>query len=70
MLTEEGKLLQGVQSDSVVDFDIDNYASRLGNILDRKSYLINCLKEKLTSFRHQLLKEEELSTKVESLPEY
>lgn len=70
LLTEEGKLLQGVQSDSVVDYDIDCYASRLGTILDRKSHLINCLKEKLSSFRQQLLNEEELSSRVKSLPEY
>ena len=70
LLTEEGKLLQGVQSDTVVDYDIDNYASRLGSILDRKSYLINCLKEKLGSFRTQLQREEELSKKVVSLPGY
>jgi kinesin family protein 2/24 len=70
LLTEEGKLLQGVQSDAVVDYDIDNYASQLGSILDRKSYLINRLKEKLGSFRTQLQREEELSKKVVSLPGY
>ncbi len=70
LLTEEGKLLQGVQSDAVVDYDIDNYASQLGSILDRKSYLINQLKEKLSSFRTQLQREEELSKKVVSLPGY
>ena len=70
LLTEEGKLLQGVQSDAVVDYDIDNYASQLGTILDRKSYLINRLKEKLGSFRTQLQREEELSKKVVSLPGY
>jgi hypothetical protein len=70
LLTEEGKLLQRVQSDAVIDYDIDCYASRLGTILDRKSYLINCLKEKLASFRKQLLKEEELSNGVKSLPEF
>lgn len=64
LLTEEGKLLQGVQCDGVVDYDIDNYASRLGTILDRKTYLIAMLKEKLGSFRAQLQQEEELSKKV------
>jgi hypothetical protein len=67
-LTEEGKLLQGVQSDSVIDYDIDGYAHRLGSILDRKTYLISCLKEKLGAFRTQLQQEEELSKKVVSLP--
>mmetsp|Transcript_5191 Transcript_5191/g.6355 ORF Transcript_5191/g.6355 Transcript_5191/m.6355 type:complete len:404 (+) Transcript_5191:76-1287(+) len=70
LLTEEGKLLQGVQSETVEDYDIDTYASRLGSILDRKTYLINQLKEKLFSFRTQLKREEELSRKVVSLPGY
>jgi len=69
-LTEEGKLLQSVQSEAVADYDIDDYASRLGTILDRKSYLITCLKDKLVSFRGQLQKEEELSSKIVSLPGY
>lgn len=70
LLTEEGKLLQGVQNDDVQDYDIDAYASRLGSILDRKTHLINELKEKLGSFRKQLKQEEELSRKVVSLPGY
>jgi len=70
LLTEEGKLLQGVQSDGVIDYDIDTYASRLGTILDRKTYLISMLKEKLVSFRAQLQEEEELSKKVSALPGY
>ena len=69
-MTEEGKLLQGVQSDAVVDYDIDTYASRLGTILDRKTYLIAKLKDKLSSFRAQLQQEEELSKKVSALPGY
>jgi len=70
LLTEEGKLLQGVQSDAVIDYDIDTYASRLGTILDRKTYLIAKLKDKLSSFRAQLQQEEELSKKVSALPGY
>ena len=70
LLTEEGKLLQGVQNDHVEDYDIDAYASRLGSILDRKTYLINQLKEKLGSFRMQLQQEEELSRKVSALQGY
>mmetsp|Transcript_6322 Transcript_6322/g.8536 ORF Transcript_6322/g.8536 Transcript_6322/m.8536 type:complete len:592 (-) Transcript_6322:506-2281(-) len=64
LLTEEGKLLQSVQGDDVVDYDIDQYASRLGSILDRKTHLSTLLQEKLTSFRSQLKKEEELSKKI------
>jgi hypothetical protein len=69
-LTEEGKLLQAVQSEIVGDHDIDAYASRLGSILDRKTHLINQLKDKLGSFRMQLKQEEEFSRKVVSLPGY
>ena len=63
-MTEEGKLLQGVQSDAVVDYDIDTYASRLGTILDRKTYLIAKLKDKLSSFRAQLQQEEDSQEKA------
>ena len=69
-MTEEGQLLQEVQADDVEDYDIDQYAERLGKILDRKTYLISCLKEKLSSFRSQLEEEEELSKKVSSLITY
>jgi len=57
-LTEEGKLLQDIQNENVVDDDIDNYASRLGVILDRKTDLILQLKQKLNFFRSQLQREE------------
>lgn len=70
LLTEEGRLLQSVQGDDTVDYDIDRYASRLGTILDRKTHLISMLQAKLTSFRNQLKLEEEISQKVGSLPEY
>jgi len=69
-LTEEGRLLQSVQGENIVDYDIDQYASRLGNILDKKTHMIRSLQEKLSSLRSQLKKEEELSKKVENLPEY
>lgn len=64
LLTEEGRLLQTVQGDGVVYYDIDKYASRLGSILKRKTQLNNRLQEKLLSFRRQLRMEEELSKKV------
>lgn len=70
LLTEEGQLLQSVQGDNIVDYDIDQYASRLGNILDRKTHMIQNLQEKLSSFRSQLQREEELSKRVDSFPEY
>mmetsp|Transcript_53845 Transcript_53845/g.64991 ORF Transcript_53845/g.64991 Transcript_53845/m.64991 type:complete len:602 (-) Transcript_53845:93-1898(-) len=70
LLTEEGKLLHSVQGDDVVDYDIDQYASRLGTILDRKTHLITRLQDKLNVFRTHLKKEEELSKKLGHMPEY
>jgi len=59
LLTEEGRLLQQIQSD---DGDIDAYAARLENILDRKQELITILRGKLSGFRKQLIKEEMQAT--------
>ena len=36
LLTEEGRLLSTVQGEDVVDYDIDAYAKRLDEFLDRK----------------------------------
>ena len=58
LLTEEGALLQYVQGD---DHDVDAYATRLGEILERKTALIFELRDRLGSFRDLLRKEEELS---------
>ncbi len=58
LLTEEGALLQHVQGE---DHDVDAYATRLGEILERKTALILELRGRLRSFRDLLRKEEELS---------
>lgn len=58
LLTEEGALLHSVQGE---DYDIDEYATRLGEILDHKTNLILSLQDRLGSFRGLLRKEEELS---------
>jgi len=47
---------------------MDDYASRLGAILDRKVNLINQMKDKISSFRSQLQREEELSRKIAEYP--
>ncbi|KAL3817173.1 hypothetical protein ACHAXA_007716 [Cyclostephanos tholiformis] len=57
LLTEEGSLLQVVQGE---DYDMDAYALRLGEILDRKMTLIRELRERLGLFRNMLMIEEEL----------
>ena len=58
LLTEEGSLLQMVQGE---DYDIDHYAERLGEILERKTFLIHSVRERLSSFTTLLKKEEELA---------
>jgi len=61
LLTEEGRLLQEMQGDSVADEDVDKYASALDEILGRKLSLIDQLRSKLNSFRESLLREEQQS---------
>jgi hypothetical protein len=53
LLTEEGALLQHVQGE---DHDVDAYAMRLGEILERKTALIHELRGRLQSFRDLLRK--------------
>ncbi|GMI34520.1 hypothetical protein TeGR_g10034 [Tetraparma gracilis] len=62
LLTAEGKLLQQVQGNE--DYNIDQYANQLEQILERKSELIATLGGKLSKFRESLAREEELSKRV------
>lgn len=57
LLTEEGGLLNSVQGE---DYDVDEYASRLGEILDQKTEMIHSLQDRLGTYRKLLRKEEEL----------
>ena len=70
LLTEEGRLLQQIQGDDVVDYDIDAYAARLEQILDRKLLLITKLRQQLASFRGRLQEEESVSQRVVAMPQY
>lgn len=70
LLTEEGKMLQTVQREDATQEDFDEYAARLGSILERKTHLIRKLDDKMASFRAQLKKEEELSKRVGNLSQY
>jgi kinesin family member 2/24 len=70
LLTEEGKMLQSVQRNDVSEEDIENYAARLTEILDRKAHLIEELADKMDTFRFHLKKEEDLSKKVGNLSQY
>ena len=67
LLTQEGRLLQAVQSED--EYEIDGYVEQLEKILERKSYLISKLSSKLKDFRKHLKDEEVLSNKV-SMPAY
>ncbi|CAM9563242.1 unnamed protein product [Ectocarpus fasciculatus] len=72
LLTEEGRLLQQIQGDDVIDYDIDAYATRLSEILDRKMTLMSSLQKRLRNFRGHLEAEEKASVKVRELhvPQY
>eukprot|EP00903_Cladosiphon_okamuranus_P015554 g14359.t1 len=72
LLTEEGRLLQQIQGDDVIDYDIDAYATRLSEILDRKMTLMSSLQTRLRNFRGHLEAEEKASVKVRGLhvPQY
>ena len=64
LLTEEGRLLQSIQGDDVVDYDIDAYCDRLNAIIQRKQDLNDVLRGKLQTFKDALTKEEELSSSL------
>jgi kinesin family member 2/24 len=70
LLTEEGRLLQQIQGDDVIDYDIEAYAHRLDEILKRKHELILVLQRKLRLFKKHLKKEENLSRGVHKVPSY
>ncbi|KAH9129921.1 hypothetical protein LEN26_000206 [Aphanomyces euteiches] len=70
LLTEEGVLLSEVQGDSVVDYDIDQYASRLDEILAQKEKTIKRLRKQLAQFRQRCVEEENASKKVDQVSYY
>ena len=70
LLTEEGRLLQQIQGDDIIDYDIDAYAGRLSDILDRKMQLMATLKLRLGKFRRHLEEEETVSKRVSQMPQY
>lgn len=64
LLTEEGRMLQQVQQEGVTPAEIEAYASRLEEIIERKIQLVETLEEKMASFRKTLQTEEELSKSI------
>ena len=64
LLTEEGRLLQSIQGNDIMDYDIDAYCYRLAEITKRKQDLNDALRDKLVIFKDALMKEEELSASM------
>ena len=61
MLTEEGRLIETVQGEGVVDYDIDAYVQRLEVLVKHKLSVYQQLLAKLTTFKKHLNEEEEVS---------
>jgi kinesin family protein 2/24 len=70
MLTQEGKLLQTLQNGNYSTEEVDKYAIKLAEFLDRKESLIWTLQSKLDEFQNYLAREQELAQKVTSLTQY
>lgn len=70
LLTEEGRMLQLVQREGVSGEELDAYATRLEEIIIRKTELIEQLQGKMMAFRENLKREEELSVRVGALSPY
>ncbi|TMW68664.1 hypothetical protein Poli38472_006132 [Pythium oligandrum] len=70
LLTEEGALLAEIQGDSVIDYDIDRYVSRLDEILAQKAATIEQLQKQLTAFRKRCEEEENASKKIKEVQRY
>ncbi|GBG26937.1 Diatom spindle kinesin-1 [Hondaea fermentalgiana] len=66
MLTEEGVLLSKVQGSDVVDYDIEEYAARLDQIITDKLTLFTDLQGKLHNFRKHLALDEVAAKIVEN----
>eukprot|EP00521_Asterionellopsis_glacialis_P009471 CAMPEP_0195287496 /NCGR_PEP_ID=MMETSP0707-20130614/4530_1 /TAXON_ID=33640 /ORGANISM="Asterionellopsis glacialis, Strain CCMP134" /LENGTH=694 /DNA_ID=CAMNT_0040347251 /DNA_START=117 /DNA_END=2201 /DNA_ORIENTATION=- len=67
-LTEEGQMLRSIQSaEDANEDDLEEYASRLTAILERKAHMIIALKENVATFQSQLTKKKELSKKVREI---
>lgn len=70
LLTEEGKILRAVQQEGATEKEIDEYVATLETVLNRKEEMILSLQDKLVVFSEYLEKENELSRRVRSLPQY
>ena len=64
LLTKEGELLANVQGQDVIDYDIDEYASKLDDILTKKLETFQNLHKMLKRFRKHLALEEVTSRAI------
>eukprot|EP00612_Vaucheria_litorea_P000980 CAMPEP_0171460904 /NCGR_PEP_ID=MMETSP0945-20130129/5584_1 /TAXON_ID=109269 /ORGANISM="Vaucheria litorea, Strain CCMP2940" /LENGTH=599 /DNA_ID=CAMNT_0011987181 /DNA_START=196 /DNA_END=1995 /DNA_ORIENTATION=- len=58
LLEEEGKLILSVNGQDVVDYDIDSYAERMSQIVNRKISLYSYLKFRLEAYKTRMENEE------------
>ena len=70
MIQEEGKLLNTLQRGNCGHEEMDNYAIKLSEFLDRKESILLALQSKLDEFQRLLAREQELSQKVTRLTQY
>lgn len=64
LLSEEGQLLAEVQNRDAVEYDIDSYASKLQQLLNKKIHTTHKLLKQLAQFREHLKLEEHVSKQV------
>jgi hypothetical protein len=64
LLSEEGQLLAEVQNRDAVEYDIDSYASKLQQLLNKKMNTTHKLLKQLAQFREHLKLEEHVSKQV------
>jgi hypothetical protein len=64
ILTVEGDIIDKVQGERVIDYDIDSYVKELERLISRKLIVYKHLYDKLTDFKKCLSEEEEVSHNI------
>jgi hypothetical protein len=64
LLTEEGELISNAQGVGGVDYDIDEYVTKMERIVKRNLQIYSHLNEKIVNMKRLLKEEEEASHKV------
>jgi kinesin family protein 2/24 len=63
-LTEEGELISNVQGVGSVEYDIDEYVSRMERIVGRNIEIYSDLQRRINKFKKHLKEEEEAHQNV------